>query len=245
MGLRTASLLGYGEDAPIPRTSGSLNLRHKVKPISLVVALGCLLVLRSPLRAQTDTPVVAGSGLRSELLTMREEDQRLRAELVRQMNSKAGMDSAFGARVGAMDRRHTARLQAILVGHGWPGWRLVGKDGSRAAWVLAQHADADRAFQRRALELLGAAVAAGDASSRDMAFLTDRVRRAEGRPQVYGTQTVVVDCRRVPYPIEDSAGIARRRADAGLPPLAEYLEMRRRQLGTGPGCDADGPSSPR
>jgi hypothetical protein len=203
-----------------------------------------LLLLLAPAAAAAQEPSdaqpPADPTLRAELLHRRDEDQRLRGELVRQMNSDEGIDPALGDSVAAMDRRNTARMKEILSKHGWPGQALVGADGSRAAWVLVQHADQDLPFQKRALELLGAAVKEGQASGRNLAFLTDRVRKHEGRPQVYGTQTEVVDCRRVPYPIEDPDGVDRRRAAVGLGPLKEYLELRRRQLGMGPGCDGGG-----
>ena len=203
-----------------------------------------LLLLLAPAAAAAQEPPharpPADPALRAELLHRRDEDQRLRRELVRQLNSEEGIDPAFGDSVAAMDRRNTARMKEILSEHGWPGEALVGADGSRAAWVLVQHADQDLPFQKRALELLGAAVKEGQASGRNLAFLTDRVRKHEGRPQVYGTQTEVVDCRRVPYPIEDPDGVDRRRAAVGLGPLQAYLELRRRQLGVGPGCEAGG-----
>jgi hypothetical protein len=41
---------------------------------------------------------------------------------------------------------------------------LVGEDGAHAAWLLAQHADRDPAFQRRCLDLLTQAVAGREAS---------------------------------------------------------------------------------
>lgn len=203
-----------------------------------------LLLLLAPAAAVAQEPSharpPADPALRAELLHRRDEDQRLRRELVRQMNSKEGVDPAFGDSVAALDRRNTARMKEILSEHGWPGRALVGADGSRAAWVLVQHADQDLPFQKRALELLGAAVKDGQASGRNLAFLTDRIRKHEGRPQVYGTQTEVVDCRRVPYRIEDPDGVDRRRAAVGLGPLHEYLELRRRQLGVGPGCEGGG-----
>lgn len=187
---------------------------------------------------RSEASAVALPELRAELLAMREEDQRLRRELVEQMNREEGVDSVFGARVVAVDERNTARLGEILDEHGWPGWSLVGREGSSAAWVVAQHADRDPDFQRRALSLLAEAVDRGEASGEDLAFLTDRVRSAEGLPQIYGTQTRVVDCERVPYPIEDPETVDARRAELGLRPVAEYLELRRSQLGVGPGCGA-------
>lgn len=205
-----------------------------------MVALMLLLVAPAAAQESPDPTTVADPRLRAELLERRDQDQRLRRELVREMNSEDGVDPALGDSVAALDRRNTARMKEILATYGWPGEALVGADGSRAAWVLVQHGDQDPSFQKLALELLGAAVEAGQASGRDLAFLTDRVRKHDGRPQVYGTQTEVVDCRRVPYRIEDPDGVDRRRAAVGLGPLQEYLELRRRQLGVGPGCGGGG-----
>ena len=205
-----------------------------------MAALMLLLAAAAAAQESPDPAAVADPRLRAELLERRDQDQRLRRELVRQMNLEDGVNPALGDSVAALDRRNTARMKEILATHGWPGEALVGADGSRAAWVLVQHGDQDPSFQKLALELLGAAVEAGQASGRDLAFLTDRVRTRDGRPQVYGTQTEVVDCRRVPYPIEDPDGVDRRRAAVGLGPLQEYLELRRRQLGVGPECGGGG-----
>jgi hypothetical protein len=53
---------------------------------------------------------------------------------------------------------------------------------------LAQYTDARPEFQRRCLDLVTDAVAAGEADPGHLAYLTDRVLCAEGRPQRYGTQ---------------------------------------------------------
>jgi hypothetical protein len=79
------------------------------------------------------------------------------------------------------------------------------------------------AFQERALALLEAAVAAGDASPRNAAYLTDRVRVNRDRPQVYGTQFRPRDGVAEPCPIEDPEHVDERRATAGLEPFAENL----------------------
>jgi hypothetical protein len=75
--------------------------------------------------------------------------------------------------------------------HGWPGETLVGPAAAHAVWLLVQHAPHD--FQEECLPLLEDAVARGDASPRDLAYLTDRVLMFRGEPQVYGTQYQVRD----------------------------------------------------
>lgn len=87
-------------------------------------------------------------------------------------------------------------------------------DGAQQAWLLVQHADADLAFQKDCLARLERAVAAGDASPADLAYLHDRVAVGEKRKQRYGTQ--------YGPPIEDEANVDARRAAVGLGTLAEY-----------------------
>ena len=112
------------------------------------------------------------------------------------------------------------RLWSILDDYeAWPGRRLVGPDGEHAAWLLVQLADTD--LQRRALEHLEIAVDGGDADPSHYACLVDRVRMAEGRPQVFGSQFVAAgDDAITPWPIENPLGLDERRRLFGLEPLA-------------------------
>ena len=91
-----------------------------------------------------------------------------------------------------------------------------------AAWLLAQHADRDLDLQRAFLDALRGAVAEGEASPANLAYLEDRVRVADERPQLYGTQFTVTDGDFVPCPIEDPQRLDERRAAAGLEPFAVY-----------------------
>ncbi|WBB51036.1 hypothetical protein O3597_11445 [Verrucosispora sp. WMMA2044] len=78
---------------------------------------------------------------------------------------------------------------------------------------------------REALELLRAAVADGQASPGNLAYLEDRVAVAQGEPQTYGTQVRCGAHGPVPAtPIRDEAAVDSRRATAGLQPLAAYLD---------------------
>ena len=95
-----------------------------------------------------------------------------------------GGEHAHGMNV---DERHTARMKEIVKQHGWPTNSMVGSDGATAAWLLVQHADHDPKFQRHCLELMKK-VPAGEVSTVDLAYLTDRVLVNEGKKQLYGTQ---------------------------------------------------------
>lgn len=156
-------------------------------------------------------------------------DQALHDELVQlQADDQAEMTGQGPDSTTTADERQ-ARLAEILDHHGWPGWDLVGEKGSSAAWLIAQHADLDPELQVRALDLLEEAVAAGNASPGDLAYLTDRVAVARGEDQTYGTQIRCQGSEPVPAtPIADEAAVEQRREGAGLPTLKSYLaEMRR------------------
>jgi hypothetical protein len=155
--------------------------------------------------------------LRRELLRRVKEDQDIRKEVL-----KAGSGETASRKMMEIDRKNTTRMKEILDQHGWPGKSLVGVDGAHAAWLLVQHADRDREFQKRCLKLLEKAVKADEAAGIDLAYLTDRVRVAENKKQVYGTQFEVKDGKLAPYPIEDEKNVDRRREEVGLPNLAEY-----------------------
>jgi hypothetical protein len=148
------------------------------------------------------------AALHDELVAMLERDQ----------SGRTGGPDPEG------DAARTARLAEILDAHGWPTRELVGEDGAEAAWAIAQHSDLDPAFQQRALELLRQAVAAGQASPGELAYLTDRVAANTGQAQTYGTQvSCTPDGPQPAVPLADPAAVERLRAEAGLDPLAAYL----------------------
>ena len=163
----------------------------------------------------------ANPGLRAELLRRMAKDQKAR----KAMDMKAA---------GEADAENLPWLKQVIAEHGWPGSSLAGADGAGAAWLLVQHADQDPAFQRRCLDLMTAAAAKGEASRANLAYLTDRVLLAEGEPQEYGTQMMVRDGQYEPRDLRDPAGVDERRASAGLPPLAEYLDHMAQAYGPPP-----------
>ena len=122
---------------------------------------------------------IGDPALRIELLDMRDEDVATRYRLF------AGrVGPAEAAELATMSARHVARLKEVLDQGRFPGIALVGKDGEQSAFILAQHADEDRPFQKRYLERLSAAVKAGDAAPGGSSRPTTRggTRSARMRP---------------------------------------------------------------
>jgi hypothetical protein len=194
-------------------------------------------------------PVEPDPELRTELLAMLAEDQAIREQghqvlIVGGDEGHGGhgdghadhdhaegehdhaSGSVHGDEMHRVDAANTARLKEIVAERGWPGKSLVGREGALAAFLIAQHADADPAFQERCLELMRA-MPPGEVSPGDIAYLTDRVRVNTGRKQLYGTQFWFEGGVFAPRPIEDPDGLAERRAEAGLIPMEQYLEHMR------------------
>ena len=163
--------------------------------------------------------------LRLELLALAADDQRVRALL-----QKEGLlFQGYAPEMEAIHRRNAARLLSLVDAHGWPGRSLAGEDGAEAAFLIAQHAIGEPNLQRRFLALLAKAAALGEVPPLQPAMLLDRVRFFEGKPQLYGT-TLDWDGegQLTPGLLEAPEQVDARRAGLGLPPLAVYLEERRR-----------------
>lgn len=180
--------------------------------------------LEARLRAQR---AALDSSLMRELIALADSDQLARQSIndvvVRYGRASSQADSAFRA-LDASDAPRYARIKAIVAARGWPGRRLVGDDAAHDAWLLVQHAPGE--FQKQVLPLLLAAVHQDDARAGDGALLEDRVLVAEGKPQLYGSQTRYTD--RPGPPLLDSIAnescVDVRRGEVGLEPLAIYLK---------------------
>ncbi|MBD1852989.1 hypothetical protein H6F87_23890 [Cyanobacteria bacterium FACHB-502] len=151
-------------------------------------------------------PPLVNVNLADELVQMGERDQEMR-------NSQK-----WDAEV---DICNTQRLKQIIREIGWPSISKVGREAANYAWLLAQHADHDVAFQRDCLHLMQQSM--NDVDATTVAYLEDRVRVNEGRPQLYGTQ-YYEDEQGVfgPKPIEQPDEVDERRKAVGLEPLAQY-----------------------
>lgn len=149
--------------------------------------------------------------VKQSLLAMANEDQAMR--------EKALKDSA--AWDYAMDAVHTNTMKRIIEEYGWPTIARVGVQASNDAWLIVQHADHDRAFQKKCLRILKS-LKPGEVSLHNIAYLEDRLLVAEGKPQLYGTQFQGKGKDLKPRPIRDEISVDQRRKAMGLDTLAQY-----------------------
>ncbi|AXY72973.1 hypothetical protein D3H65_02875 [Paraflavitalea soli] len=126
-------------------------------------------------------------------------------------------DSVFG--------NHKEIMENIFNRYGFPGYDLVGKDGSHHYWLMVQHCDKWPAFQEKVLTAMKKQVDKKNASPSDYAYLTDRVLLNTGRKQIYATQVTynTDSCQALPRPTQDSLLINVHRKEMGLGSIEEYL----------------------
>ena len=163
----------------------------------------------------------------AELVEMAALDLRVREELAR----TGELFQGYHPRMAEVHRRNAARLRELVdtLG-GWPTAARVGAEASEAAWLVLQHAVGEPALQRGMLPVIWEHARRGELPRWQAAMLEDRVRALEGRAQRYGTQMDWGEHGElVTWPaVEEPETVDERRAEVGLPPLAETLAERRR-----------------
>ena len=100
---------------------------------------------------------MVNESLRRELVSMREEDLRVRGEL----DAAGELGGPYVPQMEAVHVSNAARLRELVAEHGWPAEDIAGEDGAKAAWFIVQHAVGEPEFQRQVLGLLRECAAAG------------------------------------------------------------------------------------
>ncbi len=148
-----------------------------------------------------------------KLLQMAKQDQKLRK------NPNISWEV-----VEIADEKNTEELKKIITKIGWPTISKVGKKAAHASWLLAQHTKDDE-FREKCLELMKEN--SNDVSSKDIAFLEDRVCLIKYGYQIYGTQvkTEEKESRVVTklLPIKDPHNLRRLRKKVGLDTIEEQI----------------------
>ncbi|MBN6112438.1 hypothetical protein JR063_12710 [Xanthomonas sp. CFBP 8700] len=196
------------------------DLKHKDRPglNKLRTASGWAAMLAKAERLDAERQARIDQPLRRELLARVEKDQAVRQKAIADGNTAEAWE-----RTVPVDRDNTAWLKKVVAKKGWPTRSMVSEDGSKAAFLIAQHATLDPGFQEQVLALMQAALEQKEADPADFALLKDRVLLHQGKPQLYGTQfgtdpdgTMFLDT------TQDLDSLDARRQAMGLPPIADY-----------------------
>lgn len=152
-----------------------------------------------------------------ELIAMKQRDLDTRSRLVREGRLYDG----YAEEMQQVHRENAHRLNELISQYGWLIISLVGLEGCRAAWLIAQHSICTPDLQRKLLAVVTAAAENGEVPKPQVAFLTDRVRFNEDKPQIYGTVLDWDEKGRLSCVIEDSASVDARRQEMGLPAMQD------------------------
>jgi hypothetical protein len=164
--------------------------------------------------------------LLDELMALKLRDTDTRSRLL-----KAGkLYGDYASEMQQVHRENANQLDRLIAKHGWPGIALVGLEGCRVAWFIAQHSICTPALQRKFLTLLATASENGDAPKTQTALLTDRIRFNENKPQVYGTVLDWNEQGELACEVEDPGNLDVRRKQVGLEPFQQALEKHRREV---------------
>lgn len=196
--------------------------------------------LRVRLEPPAEPSAGAAAGVSASCSGEVREPERVREQLLRVNRVDAALrdrwvtggfaDTALGERLERLTSAAIAWLADVVAAHGWPSEAMVGRTAADAACRLLQHAHGPREFQERCLRLIGAAAATGDMTRRDVAYLTDTLRLADGRPQLFGTKFQGEDGRLVPFPIERPDRVNERRRHMGMEDIGRYARRLRRRF---------------
>ncbi|MFC9654185.1 MULTISPECIES: DUF6624 domain-containing protein [unclassified Streptomyces] len=161
--------------------------------------------------------------LRRELAVRMQRDQQVRTVPRNERSTPEHQQQRWRA----VDEDNRNWLRSLLHHRGaWPTRSAVGAAGSTDLFLLAQHADPDRGLQEHCAELLGQAVAAGEAEPHQLALLEDRLAVAARQEQWFGSQFHrEKDGTLTPFPIREPSQVDTRRAWHGLAPMREYAQQ--------------------
>lgn len=163
--------------------------------------------------------------LLEELKAMWQSDQAALANFNEQVNKPGQELSAEAHRALFKEVEHTwdenrTRLEEIISEYGWPGYKLVGKEGEKLSWAIPQH-HPDVFFKKQCLALIKRSVEKGDANPNHYAELHDRIARDIWTKQKFGASMG----QGKPYPIANPAAVNQRREQLGLADPVEIYAM--------------------
>ena len=151
---------------------------------------------------------------------MQQRDLAVREELA----ADGSLFDGYHPRMAQVHRENAQGLRNIIAEFGWPDEVVAGADAAEAAWLIAQHAISEPDFMRRCRDLLAEAVSAGRAPAWQYAYLDDRIRVSEGRPQRFGTQFERTPDGPTVCVVEEPDHLDERRKSVGLGRLADRLK---------------------
>ncbi len=118
----------------------------------------------------------------NELQRMKQKDISTRQKLL----DEGHLYECYADEIQKVHIDNAVRLNEIVEQHGWPGESLVGLEGSRAAWLVAQHAICRPALLMRFCSEIEEAFNFGEVPKKQMVLLQDQILFQQNKPQKCG-----------------------------------------------------------
>jgi hypothetical protein len=164
--------------------------------------------------------------LAAKLDSIFNEDQKYRLQ-INDIQKKYGQNSEELKQlfkiIQKTDSLNLIEVKKILDKKGWVGSDIVGTKGNHTLFLIIQHADLKT--METYLPALKEAVSNGNAIPADLALIEDRIAMYKNKHQIYGSQ-ILVDSKankQYVFPLADPDNVDKRRAEAGLEKMADYL----------------------
>lgn len=121
------------------------------------------------------------------------------------------------------DSLNIRKLDSLIDLKGWPTVEKVGQAQLSSAFILILHADIY--YKKKYLPDIEQSVEQGELQDKSLAYIIDKIRLAENKKQVYGTQLTYnkLSGKYELYPVEDRLHLNKRRFEVGLDSIETYL----------------------
>ena len=170
--------------------------------------------------------------LRQQLLIMYVNDQYVRGTSAEDLHqyTKIGVEENLydDQDLSGTDYINREKLKEMVAEFGFPTKDMVGELGMTSVFLVIQHADMDKEYQKSQLENLKKAAKNGDVRQQQYAFLCDRVLVNAGKEQLYGSQFSNVDHLKgeaTLSPVQDIENLNSRRREMGMMPIESYKRL--------------------
>jgi hypothetical protein len=165
--------------------------------------------------------------LQKELLAIYVDDQEIRKDFMKiyiEKGSGHKLVDSIGKIMIYKDSLNLIKISKILDEKGWVGKDVVGAQANETLYLVIQHSPLQ--YQQKYLPMMREAVKKGNANSRNLAYLEDRIALREGKRQIYGSQIAINSITGKSHisPLQDPDNVDKRRAEVGLGPIANYAK---------------------
>ena len=161
--------------------------------------------------------------VKSELKKMYLTDQELQKWDLKKEQRKSYRDS-MEIELDLTCKKNLIVVQDYFNKYGFPGIKENGKETTMHFWVIVQHGDHNVIFQEKVLNAMSKELKNDNVSSRNYAYLYDRVKKNQKKQQLYGTQISWETGKAQPYNLETPNKVNERRIKMGLEPIEDYLK---------------------